>query len=280
MPINNPLTAVGRLVKMKTTLASAAYRALMCSTVNKKINQTQELQSNWLAGQLSLENASRALSVPVPGRPGQPELVSPRRLKPRKLHTPEGKAAFIHALAHIEFNALNLALDAVYRFPQMPRTFYTDWLNVAVEEALHFELLAERLNESGYRYGDFPAHNSLWEMAVKTETGVLERMAMVPRVYEARGLDVTPGMIERLRKMGDSRTAGILMLILRDEIGHVAAGNRWYLWACGLVNKNPQETFKHLIREYRPGPVKGPFNYVARLQAGFTMEELKGLEKL
>jgi uncharacterized ferritin-like protein (DUF455 family) len=172
-----------------------------------------------------------------PGRPDLPKLVAPKLLKPRKLHAPEGKAAFIHALTHIEFNAINLALDAVYRFQEMPRAFYTDWLNVAVEEAHHFELLAARLGELEYHYGDFPAHDSLWEMAIKTETGVLERMAMIPRVYEARGLDVTPGMITRLEKMGDSRSAEILVLILREEIGHVAAGNRWYLWACGLVSR-------------------------------------------
>ena len=265
---------------MKTPVNNAAYCALICSSVNEKIKKTRELQVNWLAGRLSMEDASIASSGLAPGRPSRPELVSPRFLKPRKLHTPEGKAAFIHALTHIEFNAINLALDAVYRFSNMPREFYTDWLKVAVEEAHHFELLAERLNELGYRYGDFPAHGSLWEMAVKTETGVLERMAMVPRVYEARGLDVTPGMIERLQKMGDSRSADILVLILRDEIGHVAAGNRWYLWACEQANQDPQQTFKDLIQEYRPGPVKGPFNYEARLQAGFTQEELKGLEQL
>lgn len=265
---------------MKTTVTNAAYRALICATVNEKIKQTRELQTNWLAGRLMQEDTSVVSSVLVPGRPSRPELVSPRDLKPRKLHTPEGKAAFIHALTHIEFNAINLALDAVYRFPNMPKEFYTDWLKVAVEEAYHFELLAERLGELGYSYGDFPAHDSLWEMAVKTETGVLERMAIVPRVYEARGLDVTPGMIERLQKMSDSRSVDILVLILRDEIGHVATGNRWYLWACEQANRDPLQTFIDLIRQYRPGPVKGPFNYEARLQAGFTQEELKGLEQL
>lgn len=264
---------------MNTSVNHAAYQALVCSSVNEKIKLTQALQADWFAGRLSQGDNSTVSTHLEPGRPKLPKLVAPKLLKPRKLHTPEGKAAFIHALTHIEFNAINLALDAVYRFQEMPRAFYTDWLNVAVEEAHHFELLAARLGELEYHYGDFPAHDSLWEMAIKTETGVLERMAMIPRVYEARGLDVTPGMIARLEKTGDSRSAEILELILREEIGHVAAGNRWYLWACEQANCNPQQTFTNLIQQYRPGPVKGPFNYAARLQAGFTEEELKQLEQ-
>ena len=220
-----------------------------------------------------------ALSCLVPGRPSRPKLVAPRLLKARKLHTLEGKVAFIHALAHIEFNAINLALDAVYRFRNMPPEYYGDWLNVAVEEADHFELLSARLSSLGHHYGDFPAHDSLWEMAIKTETGVLDRMAMVPRVYEARGLDVTPGMIERLQRLGDFQSADILAVILREEIGHVAIGNRWYLWACEKENLDPQHTFSLLIKKYRPGPVKGPFNYAARIQAGFSEEELEQLER-
>jgi len=265
---------------MKISVHQVTYDALINPVTNEKISLTRSLQIDWLAHKLSIENIPIVLSGLVPGRPSLPKLVSPKQLTARKLHTPEGKAAFIHALAHIEFNAINLALDAVYRFREMPKAFYTDWLKVAVEEAHHFELLSGRLKALGYAYGDFPAHDSLWEMAIKTESGVLERMAMVPRVYEARGLDVTPGMIERLTKMGDSSSADILILILREEIGHVAAGNRWYLWACKQENKNPQKTFIDLIKRYRPGPVRGPFNYEARIQAGFSQEELKELEQL
>jgi uncharacterized ferritin-like protein (DUF455 family) len=264
---------------MTSSVFQAAYIALMASDVMKKVELTQQLKDDWFSGLLSTEEVVATLSRLVPGRPLRPKLVAPRLLKARKLHTFEGKVAFIHALAHIEFNAINLALDAVYRFRDMPSEYYGDWLNVAVEEARHFGLLSARLVSLGHRYGDYPAHGSLWEMAIKTETGVLERMAMVPRVYEARGLDVTPGMIEKLQRLGDFQSADILAVILREEIGHVATGNRWYLWACKKEDIDPQCTFSSLIKRYRPGPVKGPFNYAARIQAGFSEEELEKLER-
>ncbi|MEJ2654165.1 MAG: ferritin-like domain-containing protein [Acidihalobacter sp.] len=155
----------------------------------------------------------------------------------RGLGTREGRAALVHAVAHIEFNAINLALDAVYRFRSLPRAYYDDWLRVADEEARHFMLLADRLTDFGMRYGDLPAHNGLWEMAVKTADDWLLRMALVPRVLEARGLDVTPGMIERLRQAGDMETVAALEVILREEVGHVAIGSRWFEEARGDVQE-------------------------------------------
>lgn len=218
------------------------------------------------------------VEVPIPGRPDAPELVAPKKLKQRKLTTPQGLAALVHAIAHIEFNAINLALDAAYRFRGMPDDFYRDWLRVAAEEARHFDLLIKRLDALGYAYGDFPAHNGLWEMALKTDHDVLERMALVPRVYEARGLDVTPGMMQRLTEAGDLETVAVLEIILREEIGHVRIGNRWYYWACEQRGLEPVATFRALVRKAMPKGMLTQFNYPARIEAGFTEEELKSLE--
>jgi uncharacterized ferritin-like protein (DUF455 family) len=188
----------------------------------------------------------------------------------RKLTTPAGRAALVHAIAHIEFNAINLALDAVYRFRGLPSAFYDDWLQVAAEEAEHFLMLRRRLATLGHAYGDFDAHNGLWEMAVRTAHDPLLRMALVPRVLEARGLDVTPGMMERLRAAGDPETVEILAVILREEIGHVAIGTRWFRHLCDQRGLDPDRTFGELITEYMPGRIRPPFHEAARREAGFT----------
>jgi len=171
-------------------------------------------------------------------------------------------------------------LDAVYRFRDMPDDYYADWLKVASEEAYHFSLLDNRLQAMGYEYGQFPAHNGLWEMVLKTDRDVLIRMALVPRVLEARGLDVTPGMMQRLEKTGDSETVDILKIILRDEIGHVAIGSRWFKYCCGLQNVEPEATFRGLLHEYMGGSLRGPFYTEGRLQAGFTQDEIDELVKM
>jgi|GEM_PF-526122 len=216
-----------------------------------------------------------------PGRPPRPELVAPRRLAKRALTNAEGRAALIHAVAHIEFNAINLALDAVLRFADMPWEYYADWMRVANEEAYHFSLMRERLRELGYDYGDFPAHDGLWEMARETADDLLERMALVPRVLEARGLDVTPGMIERLRAVGDQGTADRLVIILRDEVGHVAIGSRWFRWLCEQRGLEPRATYLRLIRERLLSRGRGrmpcPLNLPDRRRAGFDEVELEGL---
>ncbi|AWV07949.1 ferritin-like domain-containing protein [Marilutibacter maris] len=217
--------------------------------------------------------------IRMPGRPARPQLVHPRELPRRGLGSDEGRAAFIHAIAHIEFNAIDLAWDAVYRFRGLPDAFYADWVSVAADEARHFSMLRARLRELGRDYGDFDAHNGLWEMAEKTAHDGLSRMALVPRVLEARGLDVTPGMIVKLRALGDDATADILEVILREEVAHVAAGSRWYRWYCRQGGVEPRSRFRELLREYASGQLHGPFNLEARLMAGFDEDELAVLEQ-
>ncbi len=211
------------------------------------------------------------------GRPQRPSLVPPRDVAHRGLGSTEGRAAFVHAIAHIEFNAINLAWDAVYRFRGMPHTFYADWVGVAADEARHFMMLRERLQQLGHDYGDFDAHNGLWEVAEKTAYCCRERMALVPRVLEARGLDVTPGMIVRLRIVGDDATADILDIILREEVAHVAAGSRWFRWCCERDGVDADTEFQRLIALHARGSVRGPFNLDARAAAGFSAAELAAL---
>jgi uncharacterized ferritin-like protein (DUF455 family) len=193
------------------------------------------------------------------------------------MRTVEGRAALVHALAHIEFNAINLALDAIWRFAGMPDEYYADWLKVAAEEALHFSLLAAHLQTLGYQYGDFPAHNSLWDMAEKTCGDVLARIALVPRTMEARGLDASPTVRAKLAQAGDQAAAEILDVILRDEIGHVAIGNRWFGWLCATRKLDPISTYAALAAQYKAPPLRGPFNLAARKAAGFSDEELAAL---
>ena len=190
------------------------------------------------------------------------------------MRTPQGRAALIHALAHIEFNAINLALDAIWRFSAMPKDYYKDWLKVACEEAYHFRLLETHLNSIGYQYGDFNGHNSLWEMAEKTAGDVLARMALVPRTLEARGLDASPQLRNKLAQAGDTLAAQILDIILRDEIGHVAIGNRWFNWLCTERGLEPITTYRQLAKQYNAPVLRGPFNLEARRKAGFSEAEL------
>lgn len=260
-------------------LYQAAYRCLMQSNIQQKQQCVDTLYHDWKSGKLNRQE-SELLRIETPGRPEKPMLISPSKLKQRKLGSVEGRATLIHAITHIEFNAINLALDAVYRFRDMPDEFYTDWLQVAFEEAYHFSLLDRRLVQLGYQYGDFPAHNGLWEMALKTDHDVMIRMALVPRVLEARGLDVTPAMMGKLAKAGDDETVAALEIILRDEIGHVAIGSRWFKYSCHLHQLNPEETFRSLLREYMGGALRGPFHTEARIQAGFTQEEMDDLVKM
>lgn len=217
--------------------------------------------------------------ISEPGRPARPILVSPRTVERRQVSTPAGRGALIHSIAHIEFNAINLALDAAYRFRGMPREYYGDWIQVAAEEAYHFTLLRDHLRTLGYEYGSFSAHNGLWDMAVKTAHDPLVRMALVPRVLEARGLDVSPALIHKLKSCGDKRAVEILQIIQRDEIGHVRIGNRWYNYLCAQRALDPIETFRRLLKEYdaRPRP---PFALDARRRAEFTEAELALLGEL
>ena len=246
----------------------------------RKLALTARAASAWGDGLLRVDVAAAAPAIDAPGRPARLELVAPRDLARRKLSSVRGRAALIHAVAHIEFNAINLAWDAVQRFRGLPREFYADWVRVAEEEAQHFGLMRERLSDLGHDYGDFPAHDGLWEMARRTAQDPLARMALVPRVLEARGLDVTPGMIERLLAVGDQETAARLRIILREEVGHVAAGSRWFRHLCDGRGLEPRTAFFDLLDLYLKGEVRGPLNLADRRRAGFDAEELEHLVSL
>lgn len=265
---------------MTTDLHTLAHACLAESDPERKCAGTRAAWAALQAGTVSVDPAAHGASLDLPGRPARPALVPPRELPRRRLNSREGRAALLHALAHIEFNAINLAWDAVCRFAGMPEDFYREWASVAHEEAYHFGLLRERLRAHGCDYGDFPAHDGLWSMALQTGDDVLLRMALVPRVLEARGLDVTPGIMERLRVAGDADSVRVLEIILRDEIGHVAIGTRWFHHACAERGVEPEATFRALLAEHMPGRVKGPFHRAARAQAGFSARELDELESL
>ncbi|MDP2032941.1 MAG: ferritin-like domain-containing protein [Polaromonas sp.] len=257
-------------------LRQLALAALLQSDPQQKVLLSHALQAQ--AATLSI--ASTAPIAPpagLPGCPPRPELRSHLDVPKRSPHTPAGLAALLHAVTHIEFNAINLALDAAWRFDNMPAAYYRDWIRVAAEEAHHFSLLRTQLQAMGYDYGDFPAHTGLWDMTHKTAGDVLARMALVPRTLEARGLDATPAMQAKLRKVGtpDALAAvAILDIILRDEIGHVAIGNHWYRHLCSERGLDPVATYAELARRYEAPRLKGPFNVDARRAAGFDEDEL------
>jgi uncharacterized ferritin-like protein (DUF455 family) len=260
------------------SIFTAALVCLDAASPENKVAATFDAAAAFARGERAIDDDAPAPEpIRMPGRPATPKLVHPRDLPKRGFGSIEGRAAFIHAVAHIEFNAIDLAWDAVYRFRGMPAGYYADWVSVANDEARHFTMLRGRLRELGHDYGDFDAHNGLWEMAEKTAGSGLARMALVPRVLEARGLDVTPGMIVKLRALGDDATADILDVILREEVGHVAAGSRWYRWHCERAGVEPRTRFRELLHEYATGVLHKPFNTEARLAAGFDVEELESL---
>ncbi len=268
------------LAAASTNLFAAAQACLDEALPLRKVERTQATAAAFAAGRLELGAAAAPAPIGEPGRPERPLLVPPRALAQRGPGTEAGRGALVHAVAHIEFNAINLAWDAVYRFRDMPAAYYADWIAVANDEARHFSLLARRLADFGLSYGDLPAHDGLWDMARRTADRCLERMALVPRVLEARGLDVTPGMIERLRAVGDLATVAILEQILAEEVAHVAAGTRWFTWCCAREGVDPDDTFHALLQRYCRGALKGPFNRRDRLAAGFTPIELDRLDSL
>lgn len=252
------------------TLRLAALQALECKNSVEKVRLVHAIAENLPIGQDGLIESEV-------GRPDLPELVRPSKVPTRKINQPEGRGMLLHALAHIEFNAINLALDLLVRFPDMPEQFYTDWLKVAKEEAYHHTLLCERLAAFGLNYGDYLAHDGLWQMAEKTKGSLIARLALVPRLLEARGLDVSPAIREKLAASGDLESAKVLDIILRDEIGHVAIGNRWFNEVCNNENRDPIEAFESCLREYTAPQPRSPFNFEARKKAGFSEEELAWL---
>lgn len=258
---------------MKATQRQQALRALAACDWPDKLAAVHALDGSAPIGASCVLHPVENL----PGRPSEPLLVPPSEVRQRSVQTPEGRAALVHALVHIEFNAINLALDAVWRYPGLPDQFYLDWLKVAREEAHHFALLNDHLQSLGYRYGSFPAHDGLWHMAEKTRDDLLARLALVPRTLEARGLDASPLIRHKLASAGDKTGAGILDIILRDEIGHVAIGNHWYRWSCRQRGLDPVATYAELASRYAAPRLKGPFNLEARRAAGFSEEELTAL---
>lgn len=258
------------------TLRHAALELLRIRDPDTKARQTLALADGALPSGTGLE-----LQEPpsLPGRPKRPELVAPQRLVQRSAGSPEGRIALLHALAHIEHNAINLALDACWRFSGMPEAYYRDWFGVAREEARHYGLLRDHLASLGARYGDLPAHDGLWEMVLKTRGDVLARMALVPRTLEARGLDASPAVRQRLASAGDRAGAAIIDIILRDEIGHVAIGNRWFHHLCAERQLEPVACYADLSRRYQAPVLFGPFNLPARKAAGFSDAELSYLEQ-
>jgi len=217
-----------------------------------------------------------------PGRPSQPLLVAPALVPRRSPFTLAGHAALMHSIAHIEFNAINLALDAVWRFTDMPQAYYQDWLRVAAEEAKHFSMLQAHLETLGHHYGDFTAHDGLWTMCEATQDDVVARMALVPRTLEARGLDATPLIQAKLRKVGTPAALAavqILDVILAEEVGHVAIGNHWFHWLCERDQIDAATFYPAAALRYRAPTLKPPFNLAAREAAGFTPTEIAALPR-
>ena len=253
--------------------------ALLTRDADHKCVLTAQLHHDWQQDMLDYQPGSEILPIDDPGRPESPNLVDPRNLKQRSIATESGRNCLLHAFAHIEFCAINIALDAAYRFREMPLKFVSDWLVVARDEARHFQLLSKELKRRGSFYGQFPAHRGLWDMVCKTRDNTLHRMALVPRVMEARGLDVTPSMIEKFGSVGDQHAVDILQIIYRDEIEHVRIGNYWFQQLCANQQLDASETFVELVRSYMGGKLRGPFNWPARIEAGFETDELKFLEQ-
>lgn len=255
----------------------AIRSCLLTCDVDEKLCLTRKTALAFRRGELATDAFGEPVAVEKAGRPARPELVRAARVPKRGFGTDEGRAIMMHAIAHIEFNAINLALDAVQRFEGMPARFYADWLQVADEEVYHFELIRAHMRKLGADYGDYTAHGGLWEMCERTAHDVLVRMALVPRVLEARGLDVTPGIQKKLAQVGDHNAVSLLDIILRDEIGHVEIGNRWFRHCCNERGLKAETTFLELLDEYYPKGLMGPYNMVAREQAGFSESELKML---
>lgn len=259
-------------------LFAAVKHCLMIDDPFAKACATQQLFAGF--DDFDQHDDGQVERIETPGIPSTPKLVSPQKVSRRGFGSKQGRAALLHALAHIEFNAINLALDAVYRFRQMPAPYARDWLQVASDESRHFVMVSDRLQELSSYYGAMDAHAGLWNMALKTDHDVMVRMALVPRVMEARGLDVAPPMIAKFRQHDDEASAGILDVIFNDEIQHVLIGNHWFRYTCEQRNLRPSDVFADLLRQHSRGVLKSPFNTEARIQAGFSTEELDALKDI
>jgi len=262
-------------------LRHRALQVLCLADPEQKSSSALELHAQAATLSIAEEAPTPPLDAQaLPGRPERPQLLRHTEVARRSPATHAGRAVLIHAIAHIEFNAINLALDAVWRFDGMPRAYYLDWLRVASEEARHFQMLRAHLQSMGHDYGDYPAHQGLWTMCEKTQHDIVARMALVPRTLEARGLDATPLIQNKLRQVGmDDALAAvdILDVILREEVGHVAIGNHWYRWLCARNGLEPEPHYATLVQRYEAPRLKPPFNEAARRLAGFSETELEWL---
>ncbi|URQ75837.1 MAG: ferritin-like domain-containing protein [Candidatus Ochrobactrum gambitense] len=254
------------------TLRGNAIRAIASADLNEKVRLTRETAARWFGRTLSVRSPLDPPLPDRPGRPAKPELVPPRMMKKRSLHSEHGRIALMHALAHIELNAIDLALDIVARFAAkpIPRSFFDGWMKVADDEARHFTLLRNRLNDLGADYGDMPAHDGLWQSAHQTRNDLEARLAVVPLILEARGLDLTPSLLEKMIETGDHETAAILDVIYNDEKTHVAVGAKWFRFFCARNRIDPVARFQELVRTNFRGDLKPPFNDLARAEAGLT----------
>ncbi|QLF70650.1 ferritin-like domain-containing protein [Peteryoungia desertarenae] len=254
------------------SLRGAATLAIASADLDEKTLLAQTAATRWHQRRLSLRSP---LDPPLPERPGRPDkpvLVAPKGVEKRSLHTLPGRIALLHALAHIELNAVDLALDIVARFTSepVPQSFFDGWMKVAYEEAKHFRLIRDRLRSLGADYGDMPAHDGLWQAAHSTRNDLTARLAVVPLILEARGLDVTPSLQEKMRETGDLESAEVLRIIYEDEKGHVAVGAKWFRFLCAREKRDPALTFQELVRTNFRGSLKPPFNDLARAAAGLT----------
>jgi uncharacterized ferritin-like protein (DUF455 family) len=254
------------------SLRGGAIEAIRSADLDRKTALAQESATRWFARKVSLRSPLDPDLPDRPGRPEKPELIPPTQVEKRSLHTVKGRVALLHAIAHIELNAVDLALDIVARFADqpVPRSFFDGWMQVAFEEAKHFGMVRDRLRELGAEYGDLPAHDGLWEAAHHTRNDLTARLAVVPLILEARGLDVTPSMRDNLRELGDEASAAIFDVIYNDEKGHVAVGAKWFRFLCAREHKDPAAAFQSLVRTNFRGGLKAPFNDLARAEAGLT----------
>ncbi len=264
------------------TLRACAIEALLASNLDDKTRLARQTASLWRERKLSLRAPSDPRLPVKPGRPAKPELVPPTRVKGRGVGSQKARIAMMHALAHIELNAIDLALDIVARFAceDMPRSFFDGWMQVADEESYHFGLVRGRLIAMGADYGDLPAHNGLWEAAHDTRDDLTARLAVVPLILEARGLDVTPSLQEKLREQGDHESADVLAIIYEDEKGHVAIGAKWFRFLCARHRRDPAKEFQRLVRSHFRGPLKAPFNDISRAEAGLTPSFYRSLTSI
>jgi uncharacterized ferritin-like protein (DUF455 family) len=267
---NNGDTAAARPILV--SLRGGAIEAIGSADLDRKTAIAQESATRWFERRLSLRSPLDPPLPDRPGRPARPELITPKLVEKRSLHTLKGRIALLHAIAHIELNAVDLALDIVARFSTepVPNSFFDGWMQVAFEEAKHFRMVRKRLQDLGADYGDMPAHDGLWQAAHATRNDLTARLAVVPLILEARGLDVTPALQAKMRETGDMESAAVLDVIYNDEKGHVAVGAKWFRFLCAREKRDPVRTFQELVRANFRGALKAPFNDIARAEAGLT----------